>query len=84
MTKPRLPSRGALWKDGVNHGVGRASSGNERGCEHKLVSVGNVNSQFCNCRTLGASTPEGSTIGFVMEITTDATIAIGRVAMLKK
>ena len=60
-----------LRKDDVNDGVGRVSGGNERGCEHKIVSVSNANSRFCNRRTLDGGTPEGSAIGFDMGIVTD-------------
>ena len=39
-------SLGVSRKDGVNNGVGRVSGSNERGREHKIVSVINANSQF--------------------------------------
>ena len=48
------------------------SNGNELGREHKIVSVGNANSRFCNHKTLDRSTPEGSAVGFDMGIITDA------------
>ena len=40
------------------------SGGNERVREHKIVSVSNANSRFCDRRTLDGSTPEGRVIGF--------------------
>ena len=67
---------GVSRKDGVNDGVGRVSGGNERGREHKIVSISNSKSQFCDRRTLDGSTPEGSEIGFDMRIITDAMRAI--------
>ena len=51
-----VPSLGISRKDGVNDVVGRVSGVNERGCEHKIVSVRNVNSRFCDRRTLDKST----------------------------
>ena len=68
MTKHRSPSLGVSRKDGVIYSVGRVSGGNEQGSKHKIVSVSNANSQFCNHRTLDRSTPEGYTIGFDMGI----------------
>ena len=65
-------SLGVSSKDGVTGGVGRVSGGNERGREHKIVSVSNVNLRLCDRRTLDRSTPEGSAIGFYMGIITDA------------
>ena len=76
VTEHGAPLLGVLRKDGVHDGVGRVIGSNEQGCEHKIVSVSNENSQFCDHRTLDGSTTEGSAIGFDMEIITDATIEI--------
>ena len=77
VTEHGSPSLGVSRKDSVNDGVGRVSGGNERGREHKIVSVSNANSRFCDRRTLDGSTPDGSAIGFDMGIITDAMISIG-------
>ena len=47
---------GVSRKYGVNNGEGRVSGGNERGRENKILSVSNVNSRYCNHRTLDGST----------------------------
>ena len=52
-------SLGVLRKDGITDGVGRVSGGNEPVRKHKIVSIRNSNSRFCDCRTLDGSTPEG-------------------------
>ena len=70
------PSMGVSGNCGVNDRVGRVSGGNERVREHKIVSVRNANSRFCNHRTLDVSTPEGSVVVFDMGIITDAMIVI--------
>ena len=46
VTEHRDWSLGVSRKDGINDGVGRVSGGNERGREHKIVSVSNANSRF--------------------------------------
>ena len=74
VTEHGAPSLGVLRKNGVNNGVGRVSGGNERGREHKIVSISNANSRFCDRRTLDGSTPEGSVIGLDIEIITYAMI----------
>ena len=62
---------GVSRKDGVNGGVGRVSGGNGRGRKHKIVSVSNATSRFCDHRIPEMITPEGSVIGFNMKIITD-------------
>ena len=76
VTEHVAPLLGVSRKDYVTNGVGRASGGNERGLKHKIVSVRNANSRFCDRRTLEMSTPEGSAIGFDMGIIIDAMISI--------
>ena len=76
VTEKGGPLLGVSRKDGVNDGVGKVSGGNERGREHKIMSVSNDNSQFYYHRTLDRSTPEGSAIGFDMGIITDSMRAI--------
>ena len=46
VTEHRASSLGVSRKDGVNDSVGRVSGINERGCEHKIVSVRNSNSRI--------------------------------------
>ena len=67
---------GVLRKDGVTGGIGRVSGGNEWGRKHKIVSVRNANSRFCDRITLDGSNPEGSAIRFDMGIITDDMISI--------
>ena len=54
------------------------SGGNEQCSEHKVVSVINATSRFCDRKTLDESTPEGSAIGFDMGIIIDAMTAINK------
>ena len=72
------PSLVVSKKYGVNNDIGRVSSGNKKGQEHKIVSASNVNSRLCDRRTLYRSTPEGFAIGFDMGIITDAMREIDR------
>ena len=71
MSEHRAPLLGVSRKDDITDGVGMVSGGSERGCKHKIVSVSNANSRFCDCRTLDGSTLEGSAIGFDMGIIID-------------
>ena len=68
VTEHGASSLGVSRKDGFNNGVERASGGNKRAREHKIVSVSNANSRFCNHCTLDGSTQEGYVIGFDMGI----------------
>ena len=72
VTEHRPPLLGVSRKDGITNVVGRVSGGNKRDRKHKLVSVSNAKSRFCDRRTLDGNNPEGSAIRFYMGIIKDA------------
>ena len=76
MTEHGDLSLGVSRKDCVNDGVVKVSGGNEQGREHKIVSISNAKSRFCDRKTLDGSNLEGSEIGFDMGIITYAMIEI--------
>ena len=57
MTEDWAPSLSISRRDGITDGVGRLSSGDERGREHKIVSISNANLRFYDRRTLDGSNP---------------------------